>query len=85
MSLFNEEIETAISMYITHSHLDMLFKILDSGLTDADDTQYLHDLLKQEIEEYLVTYGGEVKEYKQAEDFAQALAAAKTQVKSVQQ
>jgi hypothetical protein len=85
MSLFNEEIETAISMYITHSHLNMLFKILDSGLTDAEDTQYLHDLLKQEIEQYLVTYGGEVTEYKQAEDFAQALAAAKTQVKSVQQ
>ena len=64
MSLFNEEIDTAISFYLTHAHLEMLMKIEQSGRLSSEYRIYLNKILDQEMEAYLDSYGGEIKEEK---------------------
>jgi hypothetical protein len=61
--MFNEEISTLCSLTTTQNHLKMLLQIRDQVTLTPDYKLYLDKVILQETQEYLDTYGGELKEY----------------------
>jgi hypothetical protein len=61
--MFNEEISTWVSLTTTQNHLKMLLQIRDQVTLTPDYKLYLDKVILQETQEYLDTYGGELKEY----------------------
>lgn len=55
MSLFNEDVETALAMFIQQNHINILLKIKEI-LPDIQQL-YIDALIKQALDDYLDTYG----------------------------
>jgi hypothetical protein len=59
MSLFNEDIDTAIALHMAQAHLRMLIEIKEQRIPEGYHT-YLDLLIQQEIKKYLDDFGGEL-------------------------
>ena len=57
--MFNEEIETTISMFRDKNHIELLMKIYESDHIPEGYSEYLKQVIKRDVTEYLDTFGGE--------------------------
>ena len=60
--MFNEEMETTLSMWRNHNHLMLLLKIIEIGLIPEGYKTWLEDTIKVEVAKYLDVYGVEGEE-----------------------
>ncbi len=61
--MFNEEIEAWFTFSATRDHLRMLLQIRNEVTLTPDYKLYLDKVILQESQEYLDSYGGELKEH----------------------
>lgn len=61
--MFNDDIMAMISIASTQNHLKLLLQIREQVALTPDYKLYLDKVILQETQEYLDTFGGELKEY----------------------
>lgn len=61
--MFNEDIQTAIMLWMERGHIELLLKIREIDLLDRSVPegyqQYLDECIKKSIKDYLDAFGGE--------------------------
>ena len=60
--MFNDDLMAVISIASQQNHLKMLLQIREQVILNADYKVYLDKVIIQETEDYLDSYGGDLKE-----------------------
>jgi len=61
--MFNDDIMAWLGMQQEQNHLKMLLQIREQVILTPDYKLYLDKVILQETQEYLDSYGGELKEH----------------------